>query len=377
MNVGILSMQRVKNWGSFLQAFALKKTIESLGHDCSFLDIKPCVGLNKNELIELNKKNAVKFLFKRIFRILSCIARGQFLARIKGRAFQRKFSSKYDTLFLPMLGIDPNKYEDDKVFDVVVIGSDEVFNCTQNSPWCRTMQLFGEGVTAKKIITYAASFGYTDLSALKKYGLESRVKKALENISSFSVRDMNSYSMIEQLTGKKAELCVDPVIMFDFSSYMPPKVPMKDYLVVYTYYTRLEDPEIIKAIRNFAASKNKAIVSLFCYYNWCDHSILADTPFELLSYFANADYVVTDTFHGTVFSIKYNKNFVTMVKKNNAQKLKSLLDQFKLTNRIVTAPIEIKCKLEQGIDYTQTNEVINAETLKAKTYLKEAIQIEN
>ena len=47
MNVGILSMQRVKNWGSFLQVFALKKTIENLGHDCSFLDIKPCVGLNK------------------------------------------------------------------------------------------------------------------------------------------------------------------------------------------------------------------------------------------------------------------------------------------------------------------------------------------
>jgi hypothetical protein len=378
MNVGILSMQRVRNWGSFLQAFALKKTVEELGHECSFLDIKHGVGLKQNQPLIGNEKLKIFGIMKRIYIIICRCIKGQFIASIKGRLYGRKFYSKYDNEFLPMLGVNSLSYEDSKSFDLVIIGSDEVFNCTQDlSPWGETLHLFGEGINAKKIITYAASFGHTTMVDLDKYGLKEGITNAFKNISYFSVRDDNTYSIVKQITGKSSELSVDPVIMFDFAPYMPATVPEKNYIIVYTYHGRISDSDTINAIREFATEKNKIIISLFCYYSWCDYSIVADTPFELLTYFKNADYVVTDTFHGTIFSIKYNKNFCTIVRNTNSQKLSFLLKQFKLTNRIVKAPIEIKCKLEQGIDYAETNEVINAETLKAKTYLKEAIQIEN
>lgn len=375
MNVGILSMQRVKNWGSFLQAYALKRTVEELGHTCSFLDIKPCVGLNKNELIELNKKNSVKTLLDKFFLVSCCILKGQLLARVKGRAFQKEFASKYNNVFLPMLGINPNKYEDDKIFDIVVIGSDEVFNCTQNSPWCRTLHLFGEGIKAKKIVTYAASFGYTDLNALEKYGLKSRVKEALKNISSISVRDQNSYTTIEQLTGKSPELSVDPVMIFDFASYMPSTVPEEDYLVVYSYPGRISDSATVRAIKGYAKLKNKKIISLLSYYGWADKSIIPETPLELLAYFENADYVVTDTFHGTIFSMKYNRNFCTIVRDSNRQKLGFLLSQNELSHRVVKDASDIKYVFDQEIDYNKTNSIIEAETKRAKVYLQTVLRL--
>jgi polysaccharide pyruvyl transferase WcaK-like protein len=373
MKVGILSMQRVKNWGSFLQAFALKKSIEDLGYECSFLDIKPGVGLKPCEMTRV-KNNRIISVFRKLGLLIYYCMTGQLLVHLKSKSYQKKFKTKYNKKFLPILGVDEFKYEYDKSFDLLIIGSDEVFNCTQpTSPWGKTLHLFGEGIKAEKIITYAASFGYTTIADLEKHGLKEKIANALKNISTFSVRDMNSYSIIAQLTGKKPELCVDPVIMYDFSSYMPEKVPIENYLIIYTYHGRKVDADIIKAIKKFAASRNKIIISLYGYYNWCDQSIIADTPFELLAYFAHADYVVTDTFHGTIFSIKFNRNFCTVVRNTNAQKLESLLDQFKLTNRIVKTPSDIKRMLEKEIDYTDVNSIIRTETIKAKTYLKNAI----
>lgn len=375
MNIGILSMQRVKNWGSFLQSYALKKTIEELGHECSFLDIKPGVGMDKNVLMDLNKRRPIKTTIDRICRFLYYTLTGQIVTRLKAQIFHKKFATRYQREFLPMLGITPDEYEDNKSFDIVVIGSDEVFNCTQQSLWCRTLHLFGDEINAKKIVTYAASFGYTTIDLLEKYGLKSHVKKALENIANISVRDDNSFATIKSLTGKSPEIEVDPVLIYDFTSHMPPTVPEKDYLIVYTYYGRISDPSTIQAIKGYAKSKNKKIIS-FSYYGWCDKCIIPETPFELLAYFKNSDYVVTDTFHGTVFSMKYNRNFCTLVRDSNRQKLKSLLSQFQLSYRIAQGPSDIQRLLDEKIDFRKTNSIIENEIKKAKDYLERVLGLQ-
>lgn len=366
-------MHRVKNWGSFLQAFALQKMVEELGHECFFLDIKKDVGLTEQEISATKERCKVSILKRTSNFILYCL-KGEIFTNIKSKTYQKKFRKKYKQEFLPMLGVNESHYEDDRPFDLVIIGSDEVFNCAQlRSAWGYTLHLFGEGINAKKIITYAASFGYTTMSDLERLGLKDKIINALRKVSTFSVRDKNSSSIIEQLIGQRPELCVDPAMIYDFSSYMPKKVPINNYLIVYTYQGRIKNADTIKAIKDFAASKNKKIISLYSYYSWCDKSIVADTPFELLSYFANADYVVTDTFHGTIFSIKYNRNFCTIIRDTNTQKLEFLLNQFGLLNRIVKKPADIKSKLEECIDYAETNSVLDIEAEKAKTYLKEAV----
>jgi polysaccharide pyruvyl transferase WcaK-like protein len=373
MKIGILSMHRVKNWGSFLQAFALKKVIESLGHDCSFLDVKPRVGLTKSEIAESEKY----FLYRKLtkpLRALTHVYRGTFQDRLRTVAFQKQFESKYDEVFLPILGVDPRILELDKTFDIVVIGSDEVFNCTQKTVWGKTLHLFGEEVDARKIISYAASFGHTDFPALEKSGLEPRVKQALANFSSLSVRDENSYNLIVHLTGRPPKILADPVLIYDFEPLLPAAVPTKDYIIIYSYPGRISDPETIQAIRDYAKQKNKAIVSLFGYYRWADESIIAEDPFELLAYFRDADYVITDTFHGTILSAKYHKNFCVFVRESNEQKLGFLLFQLGLSDRVVAESRDVRRVLDQEIDYTDTNAIVKAEKERAYTYLRGALR---
>ena len=96
-------------------------------------------------------------------------------------------------------------------------------------------------------------------------------------------------------------------------------------------------------------------------------------PFEVLAYFKNASYIVTDTFHGSVFSIKYNRPFATIVRGMNSNKLTHLLEQFNLDSRIVRNLDDLPKILETAIDYVPVNERIANETTKSIEYLKKNI----
>lgn len=358
MKVAILSMQEVKNYGSFLQAFSLKKNIEALGHTCDFINIVPGEQLGEYRQSRFHK---VKLLAARL-------CGWDFFVRLK---YIYRFQSRFSKEFLPYLGVERGKVNKDH-YDVVVIGSDEVFNCAQKTWFGFSPQLFGEGLNADKVITYAASFGATDTDKLERLGIKERVVKALGNISAISVRDVNSYETIRRLLGKEATMNVDPVLIYDYSQYMPKSVDLKDYMIVYTYPGRITDKEEIKAIQNFARSKGLKLVSIGHYFPWVDKTIVP-TPFEVLAYFKNADYIVTDTFYGSVFSLKFNKRFCTIVRNMNSNKLRSLLKQFCLTDRIASSANDIAEIMERPIDYAVVNEIISKEKNRSIAYLRNSI----
>lgn len=358
MKVAILSMQEVKNYGSFLQAFSLKKNIEALGHTCEFINIVP-----GEQLGEYKQSR-----FRKIRLLMERLCGWDFAKRLKYiYRFQRRFSKE----FLPYLGVERGKVNTEH-YDVVAIGSDEVFNCAQKTWFGFSPQLFGEGLNADKVITYAASFGATDTDKLERLGIKERVVKALGNVSAISVRDGNSYETIRQLLGKEATMNVDPVLIYDYSEYMPKFVDLKDYMIVYTYPGRITDKGEIKAIQDFARNKGLTLVSIGHYFPWVDKTIVP-TPFEVLAYFKNADYIVTDTFHGSVFSLKFNKRFCTIVRDMNSNKLRSLLKQFRLTDRIASSANDIAAIMERPIDYATVNEIISKERNRSIAYLRNCI----
>ena len=354
MKIGILSMQEVKNYGSFLQAFSLKKNIEALGHSCEFINIIPGEQLGEYKQERFHK---LKLLIKRLWG-------WDFIARFKYiYKFQRRFSKE----FLPYLGVKQG--EGKEHYDVVVIGSDEVFNCAQKTWFGFSKQLFGYGLNADKVITYAASFGATTVQKLESLGISRTVGELLTKIDSISVRDDNSYETVKALIGRGVARNVDPVIIFDYTEYMPKTVAMKNYCIVYTYPGRITDKDEIRAIKAFARSKNLILVSIGHYFTWVDR-VVVPTPFEVLAYFKNADYIITDTFHGSVFSLKFNKRFATIVRDMNSNKLTSLLKQFRLTDRIVDNAADIPRIMDKPIDYESVNGIISDETKRALEYLK-------
>lgn len=355
MKIGILSMQEVKNYGSFLQAFSLKSNIEALGHQCDFINIIPGRQIGDYRQSRFHK---VKLLLERLWG-------WDFVKRI---VTIYKFQNRFSKEFLPYLGVKKGQTEGHR--DIVVIGSDEVFNCAQKTWFGFSPQLYGEGLDADKVITYAASFGATTVEKLQKLGLKDEVARMLGNLNRISVRDENSRQVVKTLTGKEPQMHVDPVLIYDYSDFMPKEKHKSDYIIVYSYPGRISDKKEIAAIQAFANQKGLRLLSIGHYFPWCD-DVVVPTPFEVLSWFRDAAYVVTDTFHGSVFSIKYNKKFCTIVREMNNQKLTYLLNQFGLENRIVSNLPDLENIIEPEIDYVPVNEKITLETARSKKYLKE------
>lgn len=370
MKVGIISMQRVINYGSYLQAYSLKNIIESFGNEVEFVDYivePPIVKGDETEFITPKKKN---FLEKVLVYLWEHRSRKSRKLREFHRAkmiLTRKFGEEY----FYDLGVTPLQSYHNKE-DVMVIGSDEVFNCLQANPAVGySKELFGANANAKKVISYAASFGTTTLKGLDDYGIKSEVKELLSKFDGISIRDKNSKEVIEELLGKEPEYHVDPVFLYDYNGKIPNEVPLREYIIVYAYGKRITEKEAEK-INEFARKRNKKIVTIgeTQRFEW-EHLILS--PFEVLAYFQHADYIITDTFHGTVFSIKYSKKFVTIIREGNKQKLTDLLCRFGLMNRSVADIYKLEEIITDTIEYSSIQQKIEEERKNSVEYLKKYV----
>lgn len=358
MKVGIISMHRVINFGSFLQSYALKNTIESLGHNCSFIDIKPGpqIVTDKDTYNRISKRE----LFKKFDR--------HFLKRVRHIFFTLRRRNEFKYKYFSWLALTED-HNWDKYYDVVVIGSDEVFNCMQNSKWGISPNLFGGEINAGKIITYAASCGTTTYEKIKEHGIENIISHYLKNIDIFSVRDKNTVDFIQKLTNKNSIVHLDPVFIYDFEDKIRPVKTRYNFILIYAYDGRINNQSEISKIREFAKKKRLKTVSVGLYQSWCDKNISVD-PFELLSYVKNAEYIVTDTFHGTIFSIKYNKPFATLIRESNKNKLTDLLERLGLLSQRVSKIEDLPKILENKIDYDIINRFIESQREQSIEYLR-------
>lgn len=371
MKVGIISMQRVVNYGSFLQAYSLKNTIEKLGHEVEFVDYKVEKPVVKNEQEVPNAPVKKDGFFKKAFRY-AWEHRSKKSRKL--RNFYRAkmhLTQKYNQEFLPLLGIT-SEFKYNLSEDVIVIGSDEVFNCLQsNKDVGFSKELFGADANAKKVISYAASFGTTTVEGLEKYEIKNEVANYLRKFDAISVRDVNSIEVIKNLLDIEPYYHIDPVLLCDYEGLVPETVTLKDYMIVYAYGSRITEDEA-KAINAFAKKKNLKVVTIgeTNRFEW-DHLLL--TPFEVLAYFKNADYIVTDTFHGTIFSLKYSKQFATIIRESNKQKLSDLLNRFELNDRTVTNINDLEKVLNVKTDYSKVSEKIEVCRKESVEYLKAKI----
>lgn len=370
MKVGIMSMQRVENYGSFLQAYGLKKEIEKLGHTVQFVDYQaePSVVLSEEE----QKGSSANSRISKAFHMLSPAYRAWRKKQIKMNSTFQEFSRAYNEQFLPKLDVK-KEYNICPKLEVLVIGSDEVFNCTQpGNKVGFSRQLFGKNNKAKKVISYAASFGSTTYEKLEQYHIAEEVGDLLSQFDSISVRDKNSQKIIERLCGFSPASHIDPVLLYDFPEVDNISVPMDNYMVVYAYADRIKGKEA-EAIREFAKRENKKILALGFYQPFCDEYVLA-SPLEVLAYIKHADYVITDTFHGTVFSIKYQKKFGTIIRDSNRQKLGDLLERFGVMERQICDINKIGESVMDELNMTGIEAIILEERENALKYLREKVQ---
>ncbi len=332
--VCILSMQRVQNFGSLLQSYSLKKVLEELGCEVHFIDIEKNEQDNtaaNNNLVTFKKdqeenssllsklKKIDKYTFNRLNNKQLAIQQGKIFENFRTNELSIK-----DT-------------DNDQKYDLCVIGSDEVFNCMSPAPWGFTSQLFGNVKQAENIITYAASCGSTKYSDINSE-MVNIIKNAFNNVSAFSSRDENTTNFIKNLTDKPVEQHFDPVWIGDFSEEITKtqisiKLP-KNYCIVYSYYNRIYDKKEIQSILNFCKSKKLTPIALGAPQKWIKRFYTV-SPFEMIKIFQNADFIVTDTFHGTVFSEKFNGRYAVLFRESNKNKLSDLVNKINAQNHLI------------------------------------------
>ncbi len=343
-------MQRVINYGSYLQAYSLKKTIEKLGYDVFFVDIE-----SGKQLITRNRGSSEKrkpVIIKGIIK------------RVQHMIYKEKRAKAFNDHYFSEISIDKPILEEE--CDMLVIGSDEVFNCCQPSPWGVSLQLFGR--TKKPSITYAASAGYSNIKKIRELGIEQDIVNSLRNFKAISVRDRNTFELINNL-GFACQRNLDPVLIFDWNQVIKgASHNFTNYILVYSYDNRISNVEEIAAIKQFAKKEKKELISFGFYQRWCDRNVMC-SPLELICFFDSADFIITDTFHGTVISIKRNKKFATIVRDSNTNKITDLLEQFELEDRIVKKMESLETVIKKEIDYTIINKKIESETERSINYL--------
>lgn len=329
-------MQKVQNFGSLLQSYSLKKILESYGYEVNFIDIEPnasdekLVGLSRLKFDKENEKSSRYAIISKLYRIDK-----YFFNRILHKKELKRQEEIFENFRKNELYI--KEKSNVQKYDVCVIGSDEVFNCMSDTPWGFTSQLFGEIKQTDKVILYAASCGSTTYDVLP-YSVAEKIRKSFEHISAFSVRDENTYQFVRKLTNKN-QICLhyDPVVIADFTKeisdvseleYLP-----QHYCAVYSYYNRMNDYKDINAIKRFCRKNKLEIISLGAPQMWIKHHYIL-SPFELLKAFQKAEYIITDTFHGTIFATKYANKFVTIVRDSNKNKLLDLVEKLEIKEHL-------------------------------------------
>lgn len=282
MRIGIITVHDSANFGSFLQAYALKTVLEEMGHVAKFIRTRSREEAKKVFLG--NIKNPVKYIRNYSFNI-----------------------ERYETFLkeidkLPEIALEN---VNDSIIDLVIIGSDELWNV--NTPVFRKKHFYGIDIATRNIITYAISAGKATVEDLKAYP---ELIEGMKKLKKIFIRDEHTKNLVNSLIDVEGEFTCDPTFLIDVSKFDNDYInPIeKPYILVYSY--NFDDNQRY-AIIKFAREKNLLIVAPCLKQKWSDIDVNC-SPLEFCKLIQGAKYVVTTTFHGTIFSILNKKQFVSI-----------------------------------------------------------------
>lgn len=257
--------------------------------------------------------------------------------------------------------------------DVYITGSDQVWNIKHNEG-LDSHYFFG-GIKGKKI-SFASSVGYTDIGEYNKKAF----KQYLADYSKLSVREDSAVELLREL-GYDAKQLVDPVFLFDkdeWVNYAPKgKLILEPYLLIYTPYNTVDKSVIYKYARYIANKDGLKIVTFsWTYYKDkdADKTIRFASPGDFLNLMMNAEFVITNSFHGTAFSIDLNKKFWVFLPSGFTTRITSVLTKFGLSDRLIADDkLANNWDYKKIIDFNAVNIILQQERIKSISYLKEAI----
>lgn len=375
MKIAILTQPLLDNYGGLLQAYALKETLKTLGHNPIIVNRQhSSVNPIRRELSEL--KNKLLLRPARLNRYLNYNQKA--LISERTLSFRTKYIPELSELITTTKGMKSLLAQN---IDAFIVGSDQCWR-PRYSP-CITNYFLDFIKEQKKIkrIAYAASFGTAEWEFNKQQTKE--CKDLLSLFDAISIREDDGVTLVKNYFGRNDAIHVlDPTMLLDIKIYntiienekkdkvkgnlkvyVLDKTPEKEIFIQQTAsrlkLTPFEVMPELRLKRDIVSNEN---IKHFQY----------PCPSQWLKGFQDAEFVITDSFHGTVFSILYNKPFISLGNKNRGMsRFTSLLKMFNLENRLVLELDEkITSQLQyQEINWKDVNNTLKKERIKALNFL--------
>ena len=365
--IEIITMQRVPNYGSILQAYALQETIKNMGFESELINYFPERMTMKGMLKNIKNK---KGILKKSLLVRTAVRAIMIPSYIKRFHSFNKFIFKN----LNMTKKEYHTIDELKKYipeaDIYCTGSDQVWNSGWNDGIDYPLFLdFVEG--DKKCISYAASFGKDKLDDWEI----DETKKLLKKYKHISTRELSGKDILDGL-GYESENVLDPTLLFnkdDWRKLETKKYQGKKYILVYNLNRNTKIDEYAQRI---AKEKNLEIyyISYALHEFYKKGKMKCCTEIEdFIDMLLNATYVITDSFHATAFSINFNKEFMIVFPEKYSTRVRSILKLTGLENRIVNDINDISLA-DKKVDFSNANEIIKKEREKSINWLKNAIE---
>lgn len=368
-NIAILTFQSSNNYGALLQCYALCETLIKMGKEVSIIN------LNKEYIKDLedlpflpkNKLLIKKYINNKFFQSEFDVFRNKFL--------KDKFTKKLNSI----------KELDDFAdkFDAVIVGSDQVWRYAYTKKTLKSFFLKFVSENTKKI-SYAASFGFDFFEGDKSLSLE--IKNLLKRFNAVSVREDKGVEICKTEFDVDAVHVLDPVFLKSSLDYK--KLINKNEKIInqpYLAYYLLNPDSFRKKIINYVKNDKGIQIEKNIYTNEkfsFRKPSLNINKFKFksfsswLSLIQNAEFMITDSFHGLAFAIIFNKQFICIANKSRgAARMESILKLLNLTDRLVYEGQEIDSFLKQikKINYLETNEKLEKAKVKSLMFLESSL----
>lgn len=363
--IGIVTWFKNGNYGGTLQAYALQRTLESLGYNCEFIDFCPEAKSVTNKVIRFLKDIAI-FLYK-------------------PKLYQSR--RKIYKFVEDNLKVSPPYYTYSQLRDTAneryvaaICGSDQIWS---NVGGKINPLYYLTFIDAKKRIAYAPSIGYNQIPA----EVIDIFKKYVNEIKYLSVREEHGAVLIKEATGRYAHVVLDPSLLLTKEQWetdiqqaykrCEKILPREEYIFCYFLGN---NAEYIKYAHGLSKLTGYTLISVESKRLYLPNvkKVIAD-PFEFLYILNNASYVLTDSFHGTALSINFGKQFGVFKRFSDDDpicqnsRIYNILQKTCLEKRLITPGTPLSLFVEEKIDYTSVHKLLAIERKKSLEYLKNSL----
>lgn len=360
MKAEVITLHRVTNFGSLLQTYATQKSLEALGCEVQVIDFVP-EGLSFYRSVwpkgRSTASRLIKLLPLTVCNLIQYSMSDRFLHN------HINLTPKRYTSFAQLAEACPPA-------DVYISGSDQVWNTQNSNPPADLGAYYLAFAGEQKKIAYAGSFGKDDFSQEEK----DMVTKWLKDYAALSVREDTALETLRDF-GLDGVHVVDPTLLLtaeQWRQFCPKKKPKPGYVFIYNLNRNKVLEQAATAIAKKHGWRVVNFADTFEYVKGAQNRFGND-PMDFINHIANADFVVTDSFHGTAFSLNLSRQFLSIPAPKYNCRLESILRMTGCTDRMFTTVGEALEKSDTSIDYARVTPLLDQARQRSVDYLKEAL----